>query len=121
MQQPLVSREYMFQSTDSSKSWHALSLGRQGAIRHSDISRPFPEGQSLVVGLSRLAHIAEQSAEAIYGRRYDSLRQLYYAAESIHCQLKQVAELIGIGSAPQQSLNDHVALQQLHNSTSLQT
>ncbi|ETS82873.1 hypothetical protein PFICI_04749 [Pestalotiopsis fici W106-1] len=97
------------------ESWHALSLGRQGAIRHSDISRPFPEGQSLVVGLSRLAHIAEQSAEAIYGRRYDSLRQLYYAAESIHCQLKQVAELIGIGSAPQQSLSDHVALQQLHN------
>ncbi|KAK6212498.1 hypothetical protein LQW54_005272 [Pestalotiopsis sp. IQ-011] len=70
---------------------------------------------TLVVDLSRLAHIAEQGAEAIYGRRYDSLRQLYHAAESIHGQLKQVSELIGIGSAPQKSLSDPVALQQLHN------
>lgn len=115
VQSPSPSATAICLSPTALLSWHALSLGRKGGINYSDIARPFPEGQPLVAGLSKLAQIAEQGADVIYGKRYDSLRQMYSAAESIHGQLKEAAEIIGIGSAPERCLSDPVALHQLHH------
>jgi hypothetical protein len=65
----------------------------------SDISAPFPDSQPVLVGLCKLAQIAEDGARLIYGRRYDSLGQLYVTAEKIGSRLREFAEQNGIGSA----------------------
>ncbi len=72
----------------------------------------------MLVGLCRLAHIAENTADAIYCRRYGSLRQLYVAAEGILSDLHRFAEQMGIGGVHTSSprvIDDDVALMQLHN------
>ncbi|KAF7515638.1 hypothetical protein G7054_g14480 [Neopestalotiopsis clavispora] len=79
--------------------WQALALGREGSLKMSDISAPFPDSQPVLVGLCKLAQIAEDGARLIYGRRYDSLGQLYVTAEKIGSRLREFAEQNGIGSA----------------------
>lgn len=81
------------------ETWHALTLGRESSMKMSDISSPFPENQPFIVSLSRLAYIGEMCVKVIYSQRYNSLRQLYMAAEDIHAQLRDFAAAHGIGSA----------------------
>ncbi|KAH6658428.1 hypothetical protein BKA67DRAFT_214024 [Truncatella angustata] len=81
------------------ESWQALALGRESALKMSDISASFPDDQPVLVGLCRLAQIAEDGARVIYGRRYESLGQLYVAAEKIGARLREFADQYGIGSA----------------------
>jgi hypothetical protein len=101
--------------------FQALALGRESAIKMTDISTPFPDGLPILVGLSRLAQIAEEGAKTIYGRRYESLGQLYSASEKIHAQLREFSEQFGIGAAGlgrRQKFTDGIALLQLHNGES---
>lgn len=65
----------------------------------SEISTSFPDEQPVLIGLCRLAQIAEDGAKAVYGHRYNSLGQLYVAAEKIGARLREFAEQSGIGSA----------------------
>lgn len=82
------------------ENWHSRAVGRENALRMADISSPFPENQPLLVAAAGLAHIAEAMSRTIYTQRYDSLRKLYTAAETIHAQLKAWADQHGIlGSA----------------------
>lgn len=83
----------------SLESWYSMTVGRESSLRMSDISSPFPSNQPFVVSLSRLAYIGENCVKVIYSQRYDSLRQLYMAAEGIHAQLRDFAAEHGIGSA----------------------
>lgn len=81
------------------ESWHSMTIGRENSLKMSDISSPFPLNQPFIVSLSRLAYIGENCVRVIYSQRYDSLRQLYMAAEGIHSQLREFAATHGIGSA----------------------
>lgn len=81
------------------EGWYAMMVGRESSLKMADISSPFPEDQPLLGGLSRLAEIAERTSHMIYTQRYDSLRKLYAAAETIHAQLRDFADKHGIGSA----------------------
>jgi hypothetical protein len=84
----------------------------------SDISASFPDSQPVLVGLCRLAQIAEDGARLIYGRRYDSLGQLYVVAEKIGSRLREFAEQYGIGPAGMSNkctTRGAVASLQLHN------
>ncbi|KUI62886.1 hypothetical protein VP1G_10012 [Cytospora mali] len=81
------------------ESWYSMTVGRESSLKMSDISSPFPVNQPFIVSLSRLAYIGEQCVKSIYSQRYDSLRQLYLAAEGIHTQLREFAAKHGIGSA----------------------
>lgn len=82
----------------SMENWYSMMVGRESSLKMVDISSPFPEGQPLLVGMSRLAEIAEHTSRIIYSQRYDSLRELYTAAETIHAQLRGFADKHGIGS-----------------------
>lgn len=87
-------------------------------MKMSDISASFPDDLPILVGLCRLAQIAEEGARMIYGRRYDSLGQLYSASEKIYGQLREFSEQFGIGAAGlgrRQKFSEGVALLQLHN------
>lgn len=100
------------------KSWQALACGREGALKMSEISASFPDDQPVLIGLCRLAQIAEDGTKAIYGRRYESLGQLYVAAEKIGVRLREFAEQSGIGSAGlsnKHKARGAVASLQLHN------
>lgn len=81
------------------ETWYTMTLGRESSLKMSDISSPFPENQPFIVSLSRLAYIGEMCVKVIYSQRYNSLRQLYMAAEGIHNQLREFAVAHGIGSA----------------------
>jgi hypothetical protein len=94
-------------------------MGQKSAMKMTDISSPFPDNQPIIVSLSQHAHIVEDGAEAIYGRQYDSLLQLYLAAERIHAQLRRFAEQFGLGLAPikgQRVIDSDIASLQLHHS-----
>lgn len=99
----------------SLESWYSMTVGRESSLKMADISSPFPEGQPLVVSMSRLAHIAENCARAIYTQRYDSLRKLYVAAEAIHAQLREFATKHGITSPEETSISHEPASLILHN------
>ncbi|KAF2995181.1 hypothetical protein E8E14_003705 [Neopestalotiopsis sp. 37M] len=66
-----------------------------------------------------LAHIAEQGADLIYGRRYTSLEELYDQAETVNDQLREVSREFGIGAANRKdqhgSIHDGVASLHVHN------
>lgn len=85
------------------ENWYSMSVGRESSLKMADISSPLPEGQPLLVSMCRLSEIAECTAHTIYTQRYDSLRKLYTAAETIHAQLRDFAEKHGIGSALENS------------------
>lgn len=87
----------------SMENSYSMTVGRESSLKMADISSPFPEGQPLLVGMSRLAEIAEHTSHMIYTQRYDSLRKLYMAAEGIHAQLRDFADKHGIGSALESS------------------
>lgn len=87
----------------SMESWFSMMVGRESSLKMYNISSPFPEGQPLLVGMSRLAEIAERTSHMIYTQRYDSLRKLYTSAEAIHAQLRDFADQHGIGSAVEHS------------------
>lgn len=93
----------------SMENSYSMTVGRESSLKISDISSPFPEGQPLLVGMSRLAEIAERTSHMIYTQRYDSLRKLYMAAEAIHAQLRDFADKHGIGSALENSQQAAVA------------
>lgn len=104
----------------SLESWYSMTVGRESSLKMSDISSPFPENQPFIVSLSRLAYIGENCVKVIYTQRYDSLRQLYMAAEGIHVQLRDFADKHGIGSAGFEShgmlaISEGPALLLLHN------
>lgn len=99
----------------SLESWYSMTVGRESSLKMADISSPFPEGQPLVVSMSRLAHIAENCARDIYTQRYDSPRKLYVAAESIHAQLREFASKHGITSPEETSISHEPASLILHN------
>lgn len=101
----------------SLESWYSMTVGRESSLRMADISSPFPEDQPLLVGMSRLAHIAESTTRMIYTQRYDSLRKLYMAAETIHAQLREFADKYGIGSATEgyTPVSDDPASLMMHN------
>ncbi len=99
------------------ESWHALAMGRESALRLEDISCPFPSDLSTPSGLCQLASIAEDAAEAIYGRRYGSLTQLHTAAEAILRRLHSFSHKFSIGSTSANAspaVSDGVGLLQLH-------
>ncbi|KAK9781161.1 hypothetical protein SCAR479_04982 [Seiridium cardinale] len=74
------------------ESWQALALGRESALKMSDISASFPKDQPVLVGLCKLAQISEDGAKLIYAQRYESLGQLYVVAERIGTRLREFAE-----------------------------
>lgn len=103
----------------SMENWYSMMVGRESSLRMADISSPFPQGQPLLVGMSQLAEISERTSHMIYTQRYDSLRQLYMAAEAIHTQLRDFADKHGIGSALESSqqgpVGQNPASLMLHN------
>lgn len=99
----------------SLENWYAMAVGRESALKMADISSPYPEGQPLVVSMSRLSQIAEIISKNIYTQRYNSLRKLYQAAESIHSQLREFADKHGITSPEETSISHEPASLILHN------
>ncbi|CAN8099282.1 unnamed protein product [Discula destructiva] len=83
----------------SMETWYSMTVGREASLKMAEISIPFPDDQEHLVSISRLAHVAEKLRTTIYTERYDSLRKLYRAAEAIHAQLREFAEMHGIGGA----------------------
>ncbi|KAK8022550.1 C6 zinc finger domain protein [Apiospora rasikravindrae] len=77
----------------------ALTLGRRASMSISDISCPFPTDPPFVANLCHIAKIMEDGAKLIYGRKSESLRQLYVTAEGIYAQLRRFAESCDIASA----------------------
>ncbi|KAJ9141826.1 C6 zinc finger domain containing protein [Pleurostoma richardsiae] len=77
----------------------SLVLGRKSALKMSDISCPMPKGRPEIVRFCRLSSIIEEAVDTIYGRRSESLLQLYEKAEAVHVRLLQCAEEFGIASA----------------------
>ncbi|KAI1364322.1 hypothetical protein F5Y08DRAFT_217183 [Xylaria arbuscula] len=97
---------------------HALFLGRESTYKKASIRTPFPDHQPTLVGLCKLAQIAEDSAATIYGSTCGSLWQLYQAAEKLHTRLQACAEELGIASstsATRSSLFTPTAMLLLHN------
>lgn len=79
--------------------WQAFSLGRICAVRRSDITCPFPEGEQFLAQSARLLDIAMQGAEMMYGNRRLSLWETWKAAESVHSDLRRFAEETGLAFA----------------------
>ncbi|KAF4343796.1 C6 zinc finger domain protein [Fusarium beomiforme] len=77
----------------------ALTLGRRSGLKLADIECPIPTEPQPLVRLCRMATIMEDAAESIYGKKSNSLRQLYVTAERLYARLRQFAEEIGIASA----------------------
>ncbi|KAJ8131716.1 hypothetical protein O1611_g1911 [Lasiodiplodia mahajangana] len=96
---------------------HALFLGRESTFKKSSIRTPYPDHQPALIGLCKLAQIAEDSAATIYGLACTSLWQLYQAAEKIHSRLQACAEELGIASAAatRSSLFSHASTLLLNN------
>ena len=97
-------------------------MGRTSCLKLADISCPFPNGDSLIVGLCHMARIMESAAELMYGRRTGSLRQLYMTAEKVHNQLREFAQTHHIASAHVERNNENtvgvIYTLTLHNCTS---
>ncbi|KAI0188717.1 hypothetical protein EV127DRAFT_115600 [Xylaria flabelliformis] len=96
---------------------HALFLGRESTYKKASIRIPYPDHQPALVGLCKLAQIAEDSAATIYSPACDSLWELYQAAEKIRGRLQACAEELGIGSAAatRSSLSNPVSTLLLNN------
>ncbi|TGJ80830.1 hypothetical protein E0Z10_g7931 [Xylaria hypoxylon] len=99
------------------ETMHALYLGRESTYKKASIRTPYPEGQPTLIGLCKLAQIAEDSTATIYGLTCESLWQLYQAAEKIHSRLQACAEELGIASAAatRSSLFTHTSILLLNN------
>ncbi|KAI1492765.1 hypothetical protein F5X96DRAFT_624785 [Biscogniauxia mediterranea] len=81
------------------ETMQAFILGRESTIKKANIRTPFPDDQPLLVGLCKLAEIAEECAHVVYGQQRTSLWQLHVTAEKIHRKLKACAEELSIGPA----------------------
>ncbi|KAG8664947.1 uncharacterized protein FPOAC1_012924 [Fusarium poae] len=96
------------------ETYQALSLGRKSGLKLTDITCPFPTEPLPLVRLCRIARIMEDAAEAIYGRKATSVRQLYVVAEELRVRLHQFAQDCGIGSprldSDQDSLDCHESM-----------
>ncbi|KAI0799932.1 hypothetical protein GGR55DRAFT_473457 [Xylaria sp. FL0064] len=92
-------RRIMIWSVYYHETMHALFLGRESIYKKASIQAPYPDNQPALVGLCKLAQIAEDSAATIYNLGCTSLWQLYQAAEKIHTRLQACAEELGIASA----------------------
>ncbi|KAI1757887.1 hypothetical protein F4782DRAFT_1619 [Xylaria castorea] len=92
-------RRIMIWSVYYHETRHALFLGRESTFKKARIRTPYPDHQPALVGLCKLAQIAEDSAATIYGLTCASLWELYQAAEKIHGRLQACAEELGIASA----------------------
>ncbi|RGP71231.1 c6 zinc finger domain-containing [Fusarium longipes] len=90
------------------ETYQALSLGRKSGLKITDIACPFPTEPLPLVRLCRIARIMEDAADAIYGRKATSLRQLYIVAEELRVRLYQFAQDCGIGSPRLDSDQDHL-------------
>ncbi|KAK7990428.1 hypothetical protein PG990_014708 [Apiospora arundinis] len=77
----------------------ALTLGRRSSMSIHDISCPVPTDPPFVANLVHIAKIMEDGAKLIYGRKSESLRQLYVTAEGLYGQLRRFAETCDIASA----------------------
>ncbi|KAI0517352.1 hypothetical protein F5B22DRAFT_635958 [Xylaria bambusicola] len=111
-------RRIMAWSVYYHETMHALFLGRESTYKKASIRTPFPDNQPTLVGLCKLAQIAEDSAATIYGSTCASLWQLYQAAEKIHGRLQACAEELGIASsaaAARSSMFTPTAILLLHN------
>ncbi|KAI8622995.1 hypothetical protein F5Y19DRAFT_468841 [Xylariaceae sp. FL1651] len=110
-------RRAMIWSVYYHETMHALFLGRESTLKRASIQSPYPDHQPALVGLCKLAQIAEDSAAAIYSLPSASLWQLYQAAEKIHSRLQACAEELGIASAaaPRSALFTQTTVLQLHN------
>ncbi|RWA03516.1 hypothetical protein EKO27_g11588 [Xylaria grammica] len=99
------------------ETMHALFLGRESTYKKASIRTPYPDNQPALIGLCKLAQIAEDSAATIYGLTCGSLWQLYQAAEKIHGRLQACAEELGIASAAatRSSLFTHTSTLLLNN------
>ncbi|KAF2971492.1 hypothetical protein GQX73_g2126 [Xylaria multiplex] len=99
------------------ETMHALFLGRESTYKKASIRTPYPDDQPTLIGLCKLAQIAEDSAATIYGLTCESLWQLYQAAEKIHGRLQACAEELGIASAAatRSSLFTHTSILLLNN------
>ncbi|KAI1501203.1 hypothetical protein F5X99DRAFT_383700 [Biscogniauxia marginata] len=97
------------------ETMQAFILGRESTIKKANIRSPFPDNQPLLVGLCKLAEIAEECAHVIYGQQRTSLWQLHITAEKIHRKLKACAEDLSIGPAsPGHSQSVSTRFQSLH-------
>ncbi|KAI0970760.1 hypothetical protein F4678DRAFT_102234 [Xylaria arbuscula] len=92
-------RRIMIWSVYYHETMHALFLGRESTYKKATIRASYPDHQPTLVGLCKLAQIAEDSAATIYTLGCASLWQLYQAAEKIHSRLQACAEELGIASA----------------------
>ncbi|KAH7242804.1 hypothetical protein BKA59DRAFT_400407 [Fusarium tricinctum] len=79
--------------------YQALTLGRRSSLQLKDITFPIPTEPLPTARLCHIARIMEDAAEAIYGRRATSVRQLYVTAEELRGRLDQFAQDWGIASA----------------------
>ncbi|KAI0096800.1 hypothetical protein GGR51DRAFT_566981 [Nemania sp. FL0031] len=110
-------RRIMIWSVYYHETVHALFLGRESTFRKNSIRTPYPDHEPALVGLCKLAQIAEDSAATIYGLACTSLWQLYQAAEKIHSRLQACAAELGIASAAatRSSLFSHASTLLLNN------
>ncbi|KAI1124028.1 hypothetical protein F5Y10DRAFT_285470 [Nemania abortiva] len=99
------------------ETMHALFLGRESTYKKASVRTPYPDNQPALVGLCKLAQIAEDSTAIIYGSACASLWQLYQAAEKIHSRLQECAIELGIASAAtaRSSLFNHTSALLLNN------
>ncbi|KAI0401484.1 hypothetical protein F4802DRAFT_618937 [Xylaria palmicola] len=95
----LQKRRIILWSVYYHETLHSLIIGRESTYKKASIRTPYPDNQPTLVGLCKLAQIAEDSAATIYSQTYASLWQLYQAAEKIHCRLQTCAQELGIASS----------------------
>lgn len=73
-------------------------------MRRSDIATyPFPENQTVLTALARLAIIAEEAIDQLYTQRADSLHQLHTTAERLYTTLRAWSTEYAIAAKHDQS------------------
>ncbi|WZH47155.1 C6 zinc finger domain-containing protein [Fusarium acuminatum] len=102
------------------KAYQALTLGRRSSLQLKDITCPIPTEPLPTARLCHIARIMEDAAEAIYGRRATSVRQLYVTAEELRGRLDQFAQDWCIASAQSDTGQGFLEMHEsmtLHNCT----
>lgn len=99
--------------------WHALAMGRPGALKMQDITTEFPANEPVLIALCEVARVAEANAEVMYLQKSESLRVLYLMAEKAHDQLRRVMEQADTASSPN-GRHSEIASLHLRNSNFIQ-
>ncbi|KAF5676564.1 C6 zinc finger domain-containing protein [Fusarium heterosporum] len=116
LQLSLLFADYQVNMGRPNSTYQALTLGRRSSLRLKDITYPFPTEPLPIARLCHIARIMEDAAEAIYGRKASSIRQLYITAEELRGRLNQYAQDCGIASAQFGTGSGHL---EMHESMTL--